>query len=532
MELPIDVGNALPTGIQEYDGFDVTTIDVNRWKTPVKTGDMNLAQSGGYLVISNAAGAAGTACLETVRKFGKNWRISSDLLIDDLVGATGAISLVLYKNASCYVRIGPYKTALVDCNCYLQVKRSTEVEQARALTSDVVDTTNIRSYTLIVLNQTIIVYYNGICVTSFPMEEMFNYNIRIEGSTSVDGTTLNAKANDFEIFNGPDTLLMATCGLSKQNNTYLMTIDGLSKQNNTYLMTIDGLSKQNSTYLQSIIATLAGGIANNPRITDFAGNISLSSTTETFLELTKTVYGKKFKVCLFADLEGANLPGCYISDAGGARVDQAENANNLVSNNIRLCTAAGAQVNDAAYFGSHVQFKKLDIYMEGGTSNTDNVYKWEYWNGTAWATLTVTDGTLYNGKVFGKSGRITWTTVLGSPTGMTGYWVRARITKAGSSLPKATHVQVSEDGKTGFDSRAAFLSNLIVNIYRKRASGSYARLPVDTAMPFTQCILTRNVDISNLTAWQDIRIGFKLSATPTATITIPYTGYIETIEEN
>ena len=51
-------------------------------------------------------------------------------------------------------------------------------------------------------------------------------------------------------------------------------------------------------------------------------------------------------------------------------------------------------------------------------------------------------------------------------------------------------------------------------------------------MPFTQCVLTRNIDMSNLIAWQDIKIGFKLSATPTATITIPYTAFIETIEEN
>jgi hypothetical protein len=352
------------------------------------------------------------------------------------------------------------------------------------------------------------VYYNGICVTSFPMEEMFNYNIRIEGSTSVNGTTLNAKANDYEIFHGPDTLLMSLGGLSKQNNTYL----------------------------QSIIATLADGIATDPIITDIAGNISLSSTTEAFLELTTAVYGKKFKVCFFADLEGAGIDGCYIYDIGApAWEDITIQANNLISNNVRLCTADGAQVGDCVYFISLSQFKRLDIYMEGGTSNapnTDNTYVWEYWNGTAWATLTVTDGTLYNSKVFGKSGSVTWTTVLNKPPGWGHYGIRAKITSAGSSLPKATHVQISNDGATGFDSLAAFLSNLMVNIYRKRADGSYATLPVDMAMPFTQCILMRNVDMSNMIAWQDIKIGFKLSATPTATITIPYTGYIETIEEN
>jgi hypothetical protein len=303
-----------------------------------------------------------------------------------------------------------------------------------------------------------------------------------------------------------------------------MTIGMMSRMNMEYLA-------ENNGYLEDIIATLAGGIANDPIITDIAGNISLSSTTEAFLELTKAIYGKKFKVCFFADLEGTNLDACVISDGGAEGVYQTEQANNLVSNNVRLCTAAGAQVNDAVYFGSTTNFKTLDVYMEGGTSNTDNTYIWEYWNGAAWKTLTVTDGTLYNSKVFGKSGRVTWTTTLVAYGDMY-YYVRARITTAGSSLPKATHVQISRTGATGFDSNAAFLSNLMVNIYRKRGDGSYAVLPVDTAMPFTQCILTRNVDMSNMIAWQDIKIGFKLSANPTATITIPYTGYIETIEEN
>ncbi len=500
MTLPIDVGNAKPTGIQEYDGFDVTDIDVHRWNSPVESGNTTVKQESGYLVFSNAGGTGGSAYIETISNFGKNWRISVDLALTDTTGGAGAVSLCLYKDANCYIKMGPYKSALVDCNCYLQYKDGLDEEVAVPLTGESVNTTEVTTHTFIVIGDTVLIYYKGVLRTSIPMRNMYNYKILLMGSCTT-GTTFEAVANDYETRHDIDTLLM----------------------------TIGMLSRINTEYLEDIIA---GGIANNPTITDLAGTISLSSTTEAFLELKKTTYGKKFKVCLFADLEGANLPGCYISDAGGALVDQATNANNMISNNVRLCTAAGAQVRDAVYFGSGVQFKRLDVYMEGGTSNTDNTYVWEYWNGSAWATLTVTDGTRYNSKVFGKSGSITWTTVLRSPTGMTGYWMRARITTAGSSLPKATHVQVSEDGKTGFDSRAAFLSNLIVNIYRKRADGSYASLPVDTAMPFTQCILTRNIDMSNLIAWQDIKIGFKLSATPTAEITIPYTGYIETIEEN
>jgi hypothetical protein len=37
------------------------------------------------------------------------------------------------------------------------------------------------------------------------------------------------------------------------------------------------------------------------------------------------------------------------------------------------------------------------------------------------------------------------------------------------------------------------------------------------------------VEISDLPAWTDIKIGFKLSETPTASISIPYTGYAEIV---
>lgn len=139
----------------------------------------------------------------------------------------------------------------------------------------------------------------------------------------------------------------------------------------------------------------------------------------------------------------------------------------MVSNSIKLCQLTGAAASDAIYFAGTTKFKRLDIYMEGGTSNLNNVYVWEYWNGSAWATLTVTDGTIYNSKVFGKSGSVTWITDIGIPSGWTKYAVRARITTAGSSIPKATHVQISEVGQNGFDANAAFLSSLTVSIYRE-----------------------------------------------------------------
>ena len=91
MTLPIDVGNAKPTGIQEYDGFDVTDIDVNRWNSPVESGNTTVKQESGYLVFSNAGGTGGSAYIETISNFGKNWRISVDLALTDTTGGAGAV---------------------------------------------------------------------------------------------------------------------------------------------------------------------------------------------------------------------------------------------------------------------------------------------------------------------------------------------------------------------------------------------------------------------------------------------------------
>jgi hypothetical protein len=205
----------------------------------------------------------------------------------------------------------------------------------------------------------------------------------------------------------------------------------------------------------------------------------------------------------------------------------------MQSRTLLLLPATAAAVGDVIYFGNDVLFKRLDIYMDGGVSNTDNTFVWEYWNGAAWAALTPTDGTVYNTKVFGKNGKVTWATSISKTTinGVNTYWVRARLSVLGTSRPIASHAQVTEEGTTGFDSQAEFLSSLYVRIYRKRGDGTYATLPVDMALPLTQCVLTRNMEASGIPCWSDIKIGFKLSATPIAQITIAYSGYVECIEQ-
>jgi hypothetical protein len=516
--LPTAVRNGIPRGIQDYDGFDTPTIDTNRWGTVYESTTMSVDQVEGNLVFScSDAGAIGISYLKSARKFGKIWRISTDMFIDTITGNFAEAYIMLYKDNDNYVKLGPYKSATIDCNCLLRYKIEGEDEHVVELTGDNIDTTYQSTYTIAVINDTLLFYYKGIFITSVPFADLVNYYIYLAAGSATSGGALSIKMDDFEINNSFDTLLMTTGKITRDIRTYIDEI-------------IDDISG-----IESDIASMASSLAGlkvEPVTNNISGTITLTNTTEQYVTLQTATHGAKFKVNMFADLEGAEIDYCYLyKSTGPVWTDQCAVANTLQSNSILLKPASGGAVGDIIYFGNAVNFKRLDVYMEGGTSNTNNVFEWEGYVGSAWVSLTETDGTLHNSKVFGKSGKVTWTETLAQTAinGITAYWVRARITTLGASLPKASHVQVTEDGATGFDSLAEFMSSLIVSIYRKRGDGNYAELPADIAMPFTQCILYRNIEIADMPAWTDIKIGFKLSVAPTTSISIPYTGYTETV---
>ena len=501
--LPTAVRNGTPRGIQEYDGFDTPTINTDRWETIHESTTMTISQEAGELIFSCAdAGAIGISYLKSARKFGKIWRISADIGIDTITGNYAEAYIMLYKSDDNYIKLGPYKSATIDCNCLLRYKVEGEAEHEVELTGDNVDTTYSSTYTIGVINDTIIFYYKGIMITSIQFTELVNYYIYLAAGSASSGGDLVVRMDHLEIHNSFDTMQMTM-----------------------------GKNVRDLVALVNNIGTLIGAIKSEPETEDISGTITITDTTEQYITLTQATYGEKFKVNLFADLEGAEIDYCYLyKSTGPIWTDQSALANTLKTNTILLKPAAGATTGDIIYFGNLVNFNRLDIYMEGGTPNTNSVYEWEGYVSGSWVSLTETDGT-DNGEAFGKSGKVTWTETLAKVTvnGIEAYWVRARITTLGASAPKASHIQVTEAGATGFDSLAEFMSSLVVSIYRKRGDGSYAEVPADIAMPFTQCILYRNVEISELPAWTDIKIGFKLSATPTASIAIPYSGYVEIV---
>lgn len=105
-----------------------------------------------------------------------------------------------------------------------------------------------------------------------------------------------------------------------------------------------------------------------------------------------------------------------------------------------------AAVNKAAYFGSKTNdanvpggpFSNLVFDISQGAKNITVV--WEYWNGSAWTTLTTQDNTdqFRNTGVNSVQWTIptAWATV--AVNGVTGYWVRARISavSTGNQTPR------------------------------------------------------------------------------------------------
>lgn len=88
-------------------------------------------------------------------------------------------------------------------------------------------------------------------------------------------------------------------------------------------------------------------------------------------------------------LDGAAFDAC-IADDGGSYTDETTEAGDLTTGDMTLAPA-GPVAEDAYYFGASTRFNEMaiEVSTSAGVSVWTNVM--EYWNGTTWTTLTVTD---------------------------------------------------------------------------------------------------------------------------------------------
>lgn len=102
---------------------------------------------------------------------------------------------------------------------------------------------------------------------------------------------------------------------------------------------------------------------------------------------------------------------------------------NPVSTGADLSALATLANGGALYIGSHLPFRGLAVDMLGGSVNANaSVLLAEYWNGSAWVSLSASDGTASGGKAFAQDGSITWTV----PTA----WTPVQLSQTKSPAPQ------------------------------------------------------------------------------------------------
>lgn len=143
-----------------------------------------------------------------------------------------------------------------------------------------------------------------------------------------------------------------------------------------------------------------------------------------------------------AGIEGSDAPAAQVwqvEDSPLTFVDETADFNSAGANDVLPFPATEA-VSDYFAIGYASLFSRLRINI--GTSGVGGVVAWEYWNGSAWAALTVTDGTTSFTAATGLkdvtfSPPADWrTTSLNGSAQL--FYVRARVTTVYTTNPQIT----------------------------------------------------------------------------------------------
>lgn len=134
------------------------------------------------------------------------------------------------------------------------------------------------------------------------------------------------------------------------------------------------------------------------------------------------------------------------ADDGGAFTDEDAAAANATANDMTLLPATEL-VNDAYYLGADGIFG--GVLLNIGTSGVGSAITWEYYNGSSWTALTVSDETV--GFTSATGNRLIvftppsdWATV--AVNGVTAYWIRARCSTASyTTQPLGTQAWLVKD---------------------------------------------------------------------------------------
>ncbi len=495
-----DPYNGAPDHIEVFDGFDDSVISTLLWAPKVEVGNTAITETGGVLKFANpGTGTLGRSFLKSLRAFPRHIRISVDIqLVDGSEAADGDHAesyLELYLDANNYIRYGQYRDTsdVVNSVAYLRVMSAGVLDEI-AVNVAACDAVN-HTYTLVLLENTIMVYFDSILYTSFEWSSLLNYYITLGSATQNNTDKIDARFDCLEVQQGFDFAIM-NIGI---NTHYILDV-----------------------------------LNSSPIITDhdytmLDDHVDLADASALGLEFLTANFGRVFRLSAVFNITGARIDYCRVYDASlTSFIDQDSEAIDLADGNVPIVPIVGPGVDDYVAFGLSEATKRLDIVMgPGGKSNVANTFAWRKMDGAGSqvAFTALTDGTTG----FTTDGSVTWTDnlVLDTINGITAYWVIAKVTAAGAAtdVPIGSHMQFSPAALVDFDSLGVFNTFLIMSIYRK-IGGSYRQQPSDI-MYFQQSNNRRDVEI-DLLCYSDTLLVFQLESSPASAITIPYSGVVAT----
>lgn len=473
----IEPFNVLPSAIVANDSF---YSDSDLWKAPVVSGTTFTRFAGRMVAQHNIAGGTGLSYLQANQRFGAqmSFEVIMSLYVFDPASTNQISGIRLWVNDDNWFVLGAEINASNQSAAMLRYKiAGTEsvvhfpVHGNDAVRSDL-DALR-RKFRIDVLSDHLVIYVNGVkrfdikTATAVPM---LNYYFELIAGTTDDTKAFEAHFRD-------------------------------------------------ATY-RNVITTPDVYPAKE------SGSITLSDTTPVELVFADEISGDLYELVLRADLDEAYMHQAWMLDSPATYDDITSECNDLATGLAVLLPATPA-ADDAVIVGASEKFDHVDVYMDGGVSNTDNEFDVLYWNGAAWAALAVADGTNGGvaGRTFYENGRISfaapvdWAAV--AVNGVSMYYISIHVTTAGVSVPVATHIQLGLVSHSGFDHAAAFLSTLDVKMFKGFTGIGYTRFYMD-AMPYRQCVGERNVEINGWRCDGDAKITFQLSETPTKPVVIPY----------
>jgi hypothetical protein len=130
---------------------------------------------------------------------------------------------------------------------------------------------------------------------------------------------------------------------------------------------------------------------------------------------------------------------------GAAYTDRTSACATRAEGDVPLGTILATAATDRLYIGAAWTFDGLRVRLSSANAAT-SVLTAKYWNGTAWATLSATDGTAVSGVTLAQAGRLTWTAPAAwEPRALNGtsevfYWVEVSVSVALTGTTKATQI--------------------------------------------------------------------------------------------